>query len=192
MPQPDRDRDAPEAAEAGAMRDPEANPYAPPLAPLDRPPLVLPLAPLGLRAVARIVDLVVQYGPVAVTVVVVEVVMATDGPFAVLTGALVGVLGALVALGVLVGQCWMLWTRSQSLGKRLLGLRIVRTDGRPADPAMVVFVRTLGVAFLKSMGNGLFCGLPVLSVFDLAFLLGQERRALHDYLAGTVVIREEG
>lgn len=66
----------------------------------------------------------------------------------------------------------------QSFGKMLAGLRIVRLDGTDPSFGSVLFRNILGyVLTLASFGIGFF-----LSVFS------SKGRALHDYLAGTVVI----
>lgn len=65
----------------------------------------------------------------------------------------------------------------QTIGKSLMGLHVVRLDGTPPDP-------------LQSLGRFvgyIFSALP----FGFGFLLAAftPRRALHDYLAGTIVVR---
>jgi len=65
----------------------------------------------------------------------------------------------------------------QTVGKALMGLHVVRTDGRPPD-LLQSLIRLVGYAF---------SALP----FGFGFLLAafSPRRALHDYLAGTLVVR---
>jgi uncharacterized RDD family membrane protein YckC len=65
-----------------------------------------------------------------------------------------------------------------SLGKRLLSLRVVDEHGARLEPARAVFrslARLVSIALL---------GLPALTV------LGREKRALHDLVAGTVVAHD--
>lgn len=64
----------------------------------------------------------------------------------------------------------------QTIGKRIVGIGVVRTDGSP-----------LGLARSLLRTFGYF----VSSIFYLGFLLAfvdKERRALHDYMADTVVV----
>ncbi len=66
----------------------------------------------------------------------------------------------------------------QTIGKMLVGLRIVRLDGRSASTGSIILRQTLGYALS-------------IATFGIGFLisvLGSRGRALHDYLAGTVVI----
>lgn len=65
----------------------------------------------------------------------------------------------------------------QTVGKGLMGLRVVRTDGRPLDPLQSL-IRVVGYVFsLMPVGVGF-----LLAAFP-------PRRGLHDYLAGTIVVR---
>lgn len=65
----------------------------------------------------------------------------------------------------------------QTVGKSLMDLRVVRPDGRTPD-ALQSLVRCVGYLFsLMPMGFGF-----LLAAFS-------PRRALHDYLAGTIVLR---
>ena len=65
----------------------------------------------------------------------------------------------------------------QTLGKSLMGLRVVRADGAPLD-AMQSLIRFVGYIFsLMPLGIGFLVA---------AFA---PRRGLHDYLAGTIVVR---
>lgn len=65
----------------------------------------------------------------------------------------------------------------QTVGKSLMGLHVVGADGRPLDP---------GRSLARVCGY-VFSALPL----GVGFLLAAfpPRRALHDYLAGTIVVR---
>ncbi|MDH3206613.1 MAG: RDD family protein, partial [Gemmatimonadota bacterium] len=74
---------------------------------------------------------------------------------------------------------WMSVTNGQTLGKRLLGLRVVRLDGLPIN-WWVAFERAGGYA--AGFATGL---LGFAQIFWDA-----NRQAIHDRIVGTVVIRE--
>ena len=98
-------------------------------------------------------------------------------------GALVVSSLLLTALGGL--QAWLL-AGGQTIGKRLLGLQIVRAGGEPATLAHTLWLR--GVMFA-----GLWLAIPIIGwvvvpLVDLALLFGEDRRTLHDLLAGTTVV----
>lgn len=78
-------------------------------------------------------------------------------------------------------QLFLLCTRGATLGKRILKLRVVGVDGRPAGVVQLVLLRSLIPALF-----GFCCG--IFSLIDALFIFGEERRCLHDLLAGTVVV----
>lgn len=84
----------------------------------------------------------------------------------------------------LVVHGWLLVKHGQTVGKKLLGLRIVRTDGSLASPARVLGLR-YGVGWLLS-------ALPVLGGFyaliDSLFIFRASRQCLHDTIADTIVV----
>ncbi|MEY4938479.1 MAG: hypothetical protein RIQ93_214 [Verrucomicrobiota bacterium] len=95
------------------------------------------------------------------------------------------VLGAgLLVLTIL--QIWMLTTRGQSIGKRIIGIRIVRAP----DGGLPGFVHGW---LLRNLVPGVISLLPWVGMMfvlaDIFFIFGPERRCLHDYLAGTRVVK---
>jgi uncharacterized RDD family membrane protein YckC len=80
---------------------------------------------------------------------------------------------------------WLLLMRGQTIGKAILGLRIVRPDGGKPSAFQLLASR-----------NGLFyalmvvpaIGLLVISV-DCLMIFRSSRRCLHDLLAGTIVVK---
>jgi uncharacterized RDD family membrane protein YckC len=86
--------------------------------------------------------------------------------------AAIVLLSGLVYFTVFVGSC------GQTPGKMLFRLKVVRVDGREM---------TYGRALLRSL-----CWMPSLLLFGLGFLMiacTRQKRALHDMLADTSVIR---
>ncbi len=68
----------------------------------------------------------------------------------------------------------------QTLGKRLMGIRLVRTDRCRVSVLRVVLLRWPSKAFLMIVG---------LRDLDAIFALGRLRRSLHDRISGTLVVR---
>jgi len=91
----------------------------------------------------------------------------------------------LFGLGViLILNGYLLATRAQTIGKRAMGIRIVNHDGSQASFATVVLRRMVPFQMLA--------GVPVvnyLALVDVLFIFRQDRRCLHDYLAGTRVVK---
>jgi len=70
--------------------------------------------------------------------------------------------------------------RGQTFGKRFIGIRVVRTDGRPLDYQTAVLRHVVGYPL-----SALFFGLGIVWV-----LLDRRRQGWHDKLAKTVVIKD--
>ena len=82
----------------------------------------------------------------------------------------------------MVVQVVLLSSHGQTIGKRLMGLRIVRADtGRNGGLVTNVLLRA-GV-------NGLLGLTIVYFIVDSLFLLFRNRLCLHDYIAGTKVVK---
>ena len=101
-------------------------------------------------------------------------------------------LGASIAWILLRPLQWTLLIRSgETVGKRLLGLRIARPDGTAASAWQLLLVRPIPLAlvvvapFLVDLG---FVLAPFLLLADLAFMARKDGRCLHDLLAGTMVV----
>ncbi|HWA27739.1 MAG TPA: RDD family protein [Lacunisphaera sp.] len=87
--------------------------------------------------------------------------------------------------GLLVIQVVLLSWRGQSVGKLLLGIRIVAANGAPAGFARAFVLRGLLPFIIEQIP--LF-GLLFLFV-DSCFIFRDDRRCLHDLIAGTVVVK---
>lgn len=90
-----------------------------------------------------------------------------------------------LAAGVLFVVDLVLLSRyGQTIGKRLVGLRIVRTDGSRASLGRLFWIR--------SVLPGVIAMIPILGwvfeLFDLGMIFGEERRTLHDRMADTIVV----
>jgi uncharacterized RDD family membrane protein YckC len=100
-----------------------------------------------------------------------------------LTGMAVLVLGGLT---LLIVQVVMLSTRGQTIGKRMLGIRVVRY----ADGAQAGFVHGW---LLRNLVPGIIQMVPWIGfafyITDACFIFSQERRCLHDLIAGTKVVK---
>ena len=107
--------------------------------------------------------------------------MISAGSF--ILGALLAGLGWLI---LLVVQIWMISTRGQSIGKRLLGIRIVKF----ADHSNPGFLHAW---LLRNFVPGLISIVPYIGflfvLVDLCFIFGDQRRCVHDHIAGTKVVK---
>ncbi len=150
----------------------------------ERVALTLPVAGIGYRCLAWLVDasLLFFFWLVAYfvfTLLVSDVLGVLQG--------LSGVAQTLMVVGFFATQ-WLYWTVSevlfhgQTVGKRALGIRVVRLDGAPVG-VYESAVRNLcrAVDFL-----------PMLyATACVSMLLTRQHRRLGDLLAGTLLVREE-
>jgi uncharacterized RDD family membrane protein YckC len=83
-----------------------------------------------------------------------------------------------INVGYFVACEWFL--SGQSLGKRALGLRVVRDGG---------YALTFGASFLRNVGRmiDMLPGPYFVGLFSV--MLSQERKRLGDFIAGTIVVR---
>jgi uncharacterized RDD family membrane protein YckC len=98
-------------------------------------------------------------------------------------------------LPMVLFQWYLVSTTGQSIGKRWLGLAIVRLDGTPVDLMSGAILRSL-VPFLLYRAI-MMAGLPVrlvqiLTLVDSLFIFSGSRRTLHDRFARTMVIELPG
>lgn len=140
-----------------------------------------------LRLGARLVDACFIYSALMVYFVIFVVLAATGGlesPPAPTWFLLLGLLSALLFFGFLVYNLVQQVRTGQTVGKKLLRLRVVRMNGEP---------RTYGrVLFLREIVPGLVAILPLIGTVavlaNLLAIFGAESRCLHDRLADTRVI----
>src|SRR5262249_42972993 len=94
-------------------------------------------------------------------------------------------LGPIAALALF--QAYLLSTRGQTLGKKWIGIRIVRLDGGP--------VTFFGAVMLRAVVPALVATVPlfgvVFSLADAIFIFREDRRCIHDFIASTKVVRIE-
>jgi uncharacterized RDD family membrane protein YckC len=94
-------------------------------------------------------------------------------------------LAMLVILGVVaVINCILLNMYGQTIGKRMLGIKVVRTDGDEVSLGRFIFLRFLPIALL---GRIPFVG-PIIGLVDCLLIFGDDRRCLHDVFADTIVV----
>jgi uncharacterized RDD family membrane protein YckC len=92
--------------------------------------------------------------------------------------------GLLIAGIVLVINLILLARNGQTMGKKLLGIKIVRVDGSPATLFRVFFLRKVCntlIALIPFIGS-------IYGLVDTLMIFGEKRRMAHDYLADTIVI----
>jgi uncharacterized RDD family membrane protein YckC len=102
--------------------------------------------------------------------------------------AMLSVGGGIILVGgllMLILQIYLLWTRSQTLGKYFVKAQVVDFEtGKPAN--------FLSCGVLRILVNGLISNLPcigfIYGIADTLFIFRDDRRCIHDLIASTTVV----
>jgi len=93
--------------------------------------------------------------------------------------------GLLIALVGLVGFCCAnirtMARNGQSVGKKMVGIKVVRSDGSPASLGRLIW--------LRNVLNGVIAIIPAYGIIDSLFIFSESRQCLHDKIADTIVIK---
>ena len=165
---------------------PNQNPFAPPTARVEDVSVAgVELGGRGQRFAAAIIDGLIQgavYWLLARTVLksVVPDPASDDTGF----GAMLTAMIVSIALFLLI-QGYLLATTGQTIGKKLLGLRIVRSSGERGNAARVIGLRYLLIWVIAAI--------PVVgwifALVDVLMIFRDSRKCLHDNIANTIVVK---
>lgn len=138
-------------------------------------PVAGQLADRGTRLGARFID-----GLLAVPLFVIWIIIASTSNSE--AGEIIGlVIFVLGIIGLVAYQWWLLSTEGQTIGKRMVNIRVVCLNGTNGG-----FVTNV---LMREILNGLIGIIPFYSLVDVLFIFSDERRCIHDHIAGTRVIK---
>ena len=173
-----------------------ANPYAPPTSDVNagaQPPAEGQLAERGTRFVSQLVDgflFIIALVPAFIAGFQ-SGTFREGGSTAIFRSFATGGLGALSGLawlGLIIFQAYLVATSGQSIAKKLFKIRIVKVDGSPVNFVSGVLLRNWLMMLLQQI--------PVvnliLPLLDALFIFREDRRCIHDLIAGTKVIQLTG
>ena len=166
------------------------NPYAPPLsnvADVADSRVAFMHADRGTRLGAAILDGIILFGMVYLPFLIAMVGQGTAGPGdpigeGISPMMIIGLMLTAVGLGA---WCWLtilyVSRNGQSIAKKLLNIKVVRSDGSAA---------TLGRIFwLRNVVNSLLGVIPLYGLIDILFIFGETRQCLHDKIGDTIVVK---
>ena len=164
-----------------------ANPYQAPESRVDdiaEQPQTFVLAERATRLGAASLDgiiFIIPLSALAFPWILMNVLSAPSEPW---MGWVIGV-ASLIILS-LVATNLIFWHRySQSIGKRILKIKITRTDGSRAELSRIFFLRLLVPGLIGAIP---FAGI-VFSLVDSLMIFRESRQCLHDNIADTLVIK---
>lgn len=100
------------------------------------------------------------------------------------TGPTAMIVSLVLVLGLISVNVALLNGNGQTIGKRAVGTKIVRTDGSEVELWRVIVLRYLPLFFARWIP--VVGGLAYLA--DALVIFGNEKRCIHDYIADTIVI----
>ncbi|HEU4487015.1 MAG TPA: RDD family protein [Povalibacter sp.] len=167
-----------------------SNPYAPPTATVSdvSPDVTVEVASRGSRLLAALIDGLISMAVALPIFLSLGLNWRSWGDpsaiMAALTGA-AGMLSLLLWLALIVVTFYLVAKNSQTIGKKLVGIKVARSDGSRA---------TLGRIFwLRNVVNVIPGMIPIIGGFyplaDHLWIFGEKRQCLHDKIADTIVIR---
>ena len=164
------------------------NPYQAPIAHVEdiHDTENIELAERGTRLGAVIIDALIFLVPGLLAFVPIMLFSRQGSAESIGVGAMIAVsVGILGILAILVIDFVMLHRTGQTIGKRFMNVKIIRTDGSRAGLTRIFF--------LRMFVPGLIGGIPVVgmifSIVDPLFIFQESRRCVHDLIADTVVIK---
>lgn len=161
------------------------NPYAPPRGLVrDAEPEVLELADRVQRLGAFVVDGVAGFVMIYLPALALLFATGALDDTAEIDGSTMATAGLLCLIGFVA---WAFITallvarNGQTIGKRLLEIKVVRSDGTAASLGRIFW--------LRNVVNWLLGVIPLYVFIDLLFIFGVRRQCIHDLLADTIVVR---
>jgi uncharacterized RDD family membrane protein YckC len=161
-----------------------ANPYAPPRADVrDIATDEFEAAGRGTRLVAAILDglifMALCYAPLFV---VGAMTGALDDPTG--TAMFFGPGGVVGLIGLAI-WAWLTITyvsrNGQTIAKKMLGIKVVRSDGSKASLGRIFW--------LRNVVNGVLNIIPLYGLIDILLIFGERRQCIHDKIADTIVVK---
>ncbi len=94
-------------------------------------------------------------------------------------------IGLLINVMIWVVVAVMVHRHAQSIGKRLCGIKVARTDGSRATLGRIFWLRNVAnyaIRIVPVLG-------PLYGLVDILMIFGDQRRCCHDYIADTIVVQ---
>lgn len=166
--------------------DPQLNPYAPPTASVDQAAATADeqdyvLASRGARFLGAFLDNLVLVALLIPTFFLFDPPRIVGGGNPLLQIYTTMAVPFLIYVGI---QWTLIATSGQSIGKKILGTKIVRLDGSPCGFVHGVILRSW---IIGALGMIPYIG-SIVGLVNALMIFGEEKRCGHDMIAGTRVI----
>jgi uncharacterized RDD family membrane protein YckC len=167
-----------------------SNPYAAPATEVRDvvPEGTTPLAGRGARFGAAFLDGLIMAVVIYLPVLLVagpDMLLAAGSSLDIAKFVMQGGFVELLAFVALAGiTAWMVHRSGQTIGKKLVGIKVVRTDSTRATLGRILWLRNVPfwvVSFIPLVGQ-------IVSLVDALLIFRTSRQCLHDQVAGTIVV----
>jgi uncharacterized RDD family membrane protein YckC len=171
-----------------------SNPYSPPSAPVRdiQPAGVNELAGRGTRLGATLLDGLIAglliYVPFVIALLTTGAAGMTgaNGVFDPMAFLSSGALLALVPGTVIYAAItiWLVVRNGQTIGKKLLAIKVVRTSGEKAGLGRIFWLRNVVISVISAIpiAGG------IVALIDILLIFRESRKCLHDQIADTIVV----
>ncbi len=162
----------------------QQNPYAATQVTLNeqRPLESLELAGRGTRLGAVLIDMLCIGGLGMVAAILVPAMSKGGGGAGALIASLLFIAGI---LALVIYNLVLIHRQGQTIGKRTLGIKVVRTDGSHCDLGRYIFLRILVTSLIGAIP---FVG-GIINLIGILLIFRDSRKCLHDEIAGTIVVK---
>lgn len=163
------------------------NPYEAPTSVVEDPSVAeyQELADRGSRLAAKILDGLIGIGGIGImAAIMIPVALAQNDREKSLMIVAVS-LGIALTLGVLVWNLIWLHRYGQTIGKRIVKIKIVRSDGDRVSLGRILGLRIILISILESIP---FLG-AIFSLVNVCFIFRDDRRCILDLIADTTVVK---
>lgn len=165
---------------------PEHDPYAAPQARLDDGLTEeLLLAERGTRLVAAIIDGLALGGLAIVAAIIIPMMAPQGSDSSNVAAGIVGLLMVVAFIAVIVVNCLWIQRYGQTIGKRVMNIKVLRGDGTPIGLGRYVGMRWLPVTLLNLIP---LVG-SIVPFVDPLMIFREDRRCLHDLIADSIVVK---
>jgi uncharacterized RDD family membrane protein YckC len=98
-------------------------------------------------------------------------------------------IGSIFYIALIVVTIVLVHRNAQTIGKKLVGIKVARKDGSRASLGRIFWLRNV----VNSIVGMVLLIVPFIggfySLIDSLMIFGEQRRCCHDYIADTIVIR---
>ncbi len=163
----------------------EVSPYQPPaIKMVDVDEGNFELAGRGTRFGANMIDQFLAFLPLFILITMLEKdtnAMVNADDF--ITFGVFGIFFFLWILGLSVVNMVLLYQNGQTIGKRMLAIKVVRIDGSRVSLLRIIFLRFLPIVIISMVPI-----FSLVSIIDVLLIFQNSKRCLHDLIAETIVI----